>query len=1057
MDDLEVWFGAARSGDVSLLASYALTHAKATSAAGRTALMLAAENNHADACAILMDLEGGILDNDGHSALFYAAQAGASKACSILLQGDHERDAESSFSLYTAALSSHSHDILVDLLSTIPLDQGPGNTSVLAVAVSSGSVELVKLLLDSGHVKLREICQALCYVRETTDDISNLLRERLQILYSTADSPDLKEHYFTELEEELCATARLLINAGLIKLSTQDRLTAADSSTYSLGIGHGAMKKTQPPLISQGSYLNVVKVAMAETEAKYAALKSAMDQAMQSVPECQSQYEAFMVDLWRLVHLQDNHLASIQTGASHVCEACGIYDAEFHKLRCENLQILHEIVKLKKEIYKKDKQILDLTTEKENYKSSVDSELDAIVTRVFGDIADFRDKLTYLKAVSLAKDEIIEEMRVELDKTKIGTLLYPKPITNVEQEREDIRLGLSPATPSRAVLSPKHGLEQHSVARDALATRAVQTDNIEYQLDDQPPHGPTLADDINGSIRAALESKVREQESTINNLNAELNTILEAFNATKYLSADKLKKATANADLLLGEITRIAKLFDINSSDDPAQSLPSKIVNHVVHLQSQLSKEMDDTKRYRELLRQRDGDIQYLMSKIAPSVQRDADLSSIIAKYELLTEKIETTNQLVESLSREESPVICRATSPLRISRSLTPAVHSATTSPGGMGAEEYCSSPRSKQAVSAETEIEKLRETISELTQLLVAKDEKITSLLESISLLQAELITDDFSKDRHSAANPSGVAASLTRSRLEAATSSKAEYQSVIRTLTEDRDNLREQLRLTMAENKELQMMNFSLQNSLSRTKSILEKSSVLAESLAGSNSPRRSETRAQRSPLHEATMHNDVERVKELIAHAGEVDERGNTSLMAASRLGYFEIASVLVSHESRYRNQFGDTALMFAAVSGHCSIVELLAPYEATIQNESGLTALMLAAEAGHISCVQLLIGFEVRLVNKQYETALVLAAANDRPECVRVLAEYESGHRCISLDEKDGTGETALMRACKVGAKECVEVLIGWEHDIPDRVGNMPVHYAANPAILSYFN
>lgn len=1054
MDDLEIWFGAARSGDVSLLASYALTYAKTTSAVGRTALMLAAENNHADACTILMDLEGGILDNDGHSALFYAAQAGAYRACSVLLQSDRERDAESSFSFYVAALGSHSKEILTVLLGTLPLDQGPGNTSVLAVAVSNGSIDFVRLLLDSGHVKFREICQALCHIREPADDIAALLQEHLQILRNTTDNPDLRRSYFAELEDEIYATTRLLINTGLIKLSTQDHLTTTDSSTCSIGIAHGVVKRTQPPLISQGSYLNVVKVAMAEAEAKYAALKSTMDQAMRDFPECQNQYESFMVDLWRLVHLQDNHLTNLQTSTSHVCETCGIYNAEFHKLRCENLQILHEIVRLKKEVYKKDKQILDLTTEKENSNTSVDKELDKIVTRVFTDIADFRDKLAYLKTVSLAKDEIIEEMRVELDKAKIGTLLYPKPITNVEQEREDIRLGLSPATPGRAVMSPERGVMQLSAVKNTPISQAVGTVNVSCQTVDHLSCEPIL---MNNPTQDELELKIREQENTINNLNAELNTILEAFNATKYLSTDKLKKATANVDLLVGEINRIAKLFDIPSSEDPMQVLPSKIINHVVHLQSQLSKEIDDTRRYKELLRQRDSDIQYLMSKITSSGQKDADLSSIIAKYELLAEKIETANQLVESLSREESPVICRATSPLRISRSLTPAVYSATSSPGGIGTEEFCSSPRSKQAISAEAEIEKLRETISELTQLLVTKDEKINNLLESISLLQAELITDDFSKDRPGAANPSGVVANLTRSRLEAATSSNAEYQSVIRTLTEDRDNLREQLRLTMAENKELQMMNFSLQNSLSRTKSILEKSSVLAESLAGSNSPKKSETRAQRSPLHEATMHNDVERVKELIAHAGEVDERGNTSLMAASRLGYFEIASVLVSHESRYRNQFGDTALMFAAVSGHCSIVELLVPYEATIQNESGLTALMLAAEAGHISCVQLLIGFEVRLVNKQYETALVLAAANDRPECVRVLAEYESGHRCISLDEKDGTGETALMRACKVGAKECVEILVGWEHDIPDKAGSMPIHYASDPCILSYFD
>lgn len=294
-----------------------------------------------------------------------------------------------------------------------------------------------------------------------------------------------------------------------------------------------------------------------------------------------------------------------------------------------------------------------MTTEKENSNTSVDKELDKIVTRVFTDIADFRDKLAYLKTVSLAKDEIIEEMRVELDKAKIGTLLYPKPITNVEQEREDIRLGLSPATPGRAVMSPERGVMQLSAVKNTPISRAVGTVNVSCQTVDHPSCEPILMDN---PTRDELELKIREQENTINNLNAELNTILEAFNATKYLSTDKLKKATASVDLLAGEINRIAKLFDIPSSEDPMQVLPSKIINHVVHLQSQLSKEVDDTRRYKELLRQRDSDIQYLMSKITSSGQKDADLSSIIAKYELLAEKIETANQLVES-SLMKSPL----------------------------------------------------------------------------------------------------------------------------------------------------------------------------------------------------------------------------------------------------------------------------------------------------------------------------------------------------------------------------------------------------------------
>lgn len=357
-------------------------------------------------------------------------------------------------------------------------------------------------------------------------------------------------------------------------------------------------------------------------------------------------------------------------------------------------------------------------------------------------------------------------------------------------------------------------------------------------------------------------------------------------------------------------------------------------------------------------------------------------------------------------------------------------------------------SPPRFSRPVSPtnqfhDSEVDALRNTVANLTKLVSTKDSRIKTLIESVTLLQNSIGEDG------------GPVASLSASRIHGDTSIT---EPGVEELQRERDSLRQELESLKRENEELRNANDTLRDSISKTKNILETSPILPESLARGSSQDRPSPLSLRSPLHAAVIRRDSEEVQRLLRdHARETDERGNTSLMIAARLGFDDIVVILLHYEARLQNRFGDTALMFAAVAGHFSVVELLAPVEATFQNESGLTALMLAAEAGNTEIVRLLVKYdETRLVNNSLETALILAATNDRPLAVSILVEYEAGHRCISTDGLEGKGETALMRACFVGARDCVEILYPWEKDIVDRDGRTALEYACEADIQQLF-
>ena len=153
---------------------------------------------------------------------------------------------------------------------------------------------------------------------------------------------------------------------------------------------------------------------------------------------------------------------------------------------------------------------------------------------------------------------------------------------------------------------------------------------------------------------------------------------------------------------------------------------------------------------------------------------------------------------------------------------------------------------------------------------------------------------------------------------------------------------------------------------------------------------------------------------------------------TPLMCAAFTGDIELAKRHLSDKDKKNNK-GETALMIAARMGHEDIVELLDPTD-----WRGVTALMRAAARGNVDAVRALTPLQkgrkannVKINGRDTSdggTALMLAAARGYAEVVKLLVEYEGGI-------KDEDGWTALMYAAENGYKECVRLLVERERNM----------------------
>lgn len=241
------------------------------------------------------------------------------------------------------------------------------------------------------------------------------------------------------------------------------------------------------------------------------------------------------------------------------------------------------------------------------------------------------------------------------------------------------------------------------------------------------------------------------------------------------------------------------------------------------------------------------------------------------------------------------------------------------------------------------------------------------------------------------------------------------------------------------------------------------------------------------------------NDYDRARRLIHLAGrQVSfkcDKGWSALMLAVKLGYYKIASLLVSEEtklqttndwindytallvlSKYskkvdsddysfqivaetllkeegnlRNEKGETPLMLAASSGNIWLVQFICSQpdkwrtELKAQTYEGKTALMYAAERGHLEVCTLLANSEARFATNDGKTALMFASEKGHVSIVKLLYQLEGG---MELSDPFLSGKTALMFASEHGHVDIATLLFDIEKGRRMRDGTSALMLAA---------
>ncbi|MDH5327431.1 MAG: ankyrin repeat domain-containing protein [Gammaproteobacteria bacterium] len=121
---------------------------------GKTALMLAASNNHLGTVKLLIGRDANFQTTDsfGTTALIVAATAGREKTASYLAElgsDTLQRDSSGGSALGNAVFFGHSGTVAA-LLKHTPKDMGEHGKELLLVAAGLGHVEIVKNLLKHG-------------------------------------------------------------------------------------------------------------------------------------------------------------------------------------------------------------------------------------------------------------------------------------------------------------------------------------------------------------------------------------------------------------------------------------------------------------------------------------------------------------------------------------------------------------------------------------------------------------------------------------------------------------------------------------------------------------------------------------------------------------------------------------------------------------------------------------------------------------------------------------------------------------------------------------------
>lgn len=158
---------------------------------------------------------------------------------------------------------------------------------------------------------------------------------------------------------------------------------------------------------------------------------------------------------------------------------------------------------------------------------------------------------------------------------------------------------------------------------------------------------------------------------------------------------------------------------------------------------------------------------------------------------------------------------------------------------------------------------------------------------------------------------------------------------------------------------------------------------------------------------TPLILASRRGDLKAVQTLLAGGADVNaanEKGFTSLMAASQEGHVEVIKALSANKKldlEAMNWNMDTALMLAVQNNQLEAVKaLLAIGAQPNYAKAGMTVLIAASYKGNPDIVRALLeaGADASVVDENNESALDVALNTNKPAVAAVLREYQNKKR-----------------------------------------------------------
>ena len=170
------------------------------------------------------------------------------------------------------------------------------------------------------------------------------------------------------------------------------------------------------------------------------------------------------------------------------------------------------------------------------------------------------------------------------------------------------------------------------------------------------------------------------------------------------------------------------------------------------------------------------------------------------------------------------------------------------------------------------------------------------------------------------------------------------------------------------------------------------------------------------------HENELSDIIERINKYLDNNGDinaVNKNGNTLLMEAVAIGYYDLADYLVEKNAdiSITNANGENALILSAHYPY--IMNLLINNNADINtaDNNGKTALHYACEYGDLYSVKLLIksGADINKKDILGKTILMYAVENEHLLLIKYLVEDLQ----VDINEKDDWGQNAMFYATKI--------------------------------------